>query len=79
MDCRGSLYVYIFILIGVGRFLLRAGHRNALQFQTFCICYREPEKHLWRQDAVDTLLYGPVAKGVQKFRTPLGYTLSRTR
>ena len=38
----------------------------------------EPEKHLLSQDAVDTLLDGPVAKGVQKFRTPLGYTLSRT-
>ena len=38
----------------------------------------EPEKHLWSQDAVDTLLDGPVAKGVPKFRTPSGYTLSRT-
>ena len=38
----------------------------------------ELEKHLWSQDAVETLLDGPVAKGVQKFRTPLGYTLSRT-
>ena len=38
----------------------------------------EPEKHLLRQDAVETLLDGPVAKGVHKFRTPLGYTLSRT-
>ena len=40
--------------------------------------YREVEKHLWSQDAVETLLDGPVAKGVQKFRTPSGYTLSRT-
>ena len=39
---------------------------------------REVEKHLWSQDAVETLLDGPVAKGVQKFRTPSGYTLSRT-
>ena len=38
----------------------------------------EPEKHLLSQDAVETLLYGPVAKGVRKFRTPLGCTLSRT-
>ena len=38
----------------------------------------EPEKHLLSQDAVDTLLDGPVAKGVQKFRTPLGRTLTRT-
>ena len=38
----------------------------------------EPEKHLLGQGAVETLLDGPVAKGVQKFRTPLGYTLSRT-
>ena len=38
----------------------------------------EPEKHLLRRDAVDTLLDGPVAKGVRKFRTPLGCTLSRT-
>ena len=38
----------------------------------------ELEKHLWSQDAVETLLDGPVAKGVQKFRTPSGYTLSRT-
>ena len=38
----------------------------------------EPEKHRLRQDAVETLLDGPVAKGVQKFRTPSGYTLSRT-
>ena len=30
----------------------------------------EPEKHLLIQDAVDTLLDSPVAKGVQKFRTP---------
>ena len=40
--------------------------------------YREVEKHLWSQDAVETLLDGPVAKGVQKFSTPSGYTLSRT-
>ena len=39
---------------------------------------REAEKHLLGHDAVDTLLDGPVAKGVQKFRTPSGYTLSRT-
>ena len=38
----------------------------------------QPEKHLLSQGAVDTLLDGPVAEGVQKFRTPLGYTLSRT-
>ena len=38
----------------------------------------QPEKHLWSQDAVETLLDGPVAKGVRKFRTPSGYTLSRT-
>ena len=38
----------------------------------------EPEKHLLGQDAVDTLLYGPLAEGVQKFRTPSGYPLSRT-
>ena len=38
----------------------------------------QPEKHLLSQDAVETLLDGPVAKGVQKFRTPSGYTLSRT-
>ncbi len=78
MDCRGFLCVYVIIMIGIAGFLLRAGHRNALQLQTFWICYREPEKHLFNQDAVDTLLDGPVAKGVQKFSTPLGYTLSRT-
>ena len=38
----------------------------------------ELEKHLWSQDAVDTLLDGAVTEGVQKFRTPSGYTLSRT-
>ena len=38
----------------------------------------EPEKHLLRQDAVDTLLDGPVSEGVPKFRTPSSYTLSRT-
>ena len=38
----------------------------------------EPEKHLWSQDAAETLLDGPVAKGVQEFHTPSGYTLSRT-
>ena len=38
----------------------------------------EVEKHLLSQDAVDTLLDGLVSEGVQKFRTPLGYTLSRT-
>ena len=35
-------------------------------------------KHLLSQDAVDTLLDGPVAEGVPKFRTPSGYTFSRT-
>ena len=30
----------------------------------------EPEKHLLRQDAVETLLDGPAVKGVRKFRTP---------
>ena len=40
--------------------------------------YREVEKHLLSQDAVEALLDGPVAKGVQKFSTPSGYTLSRT-
>ena len=40
--------------------------------------YREVEKHLLSQDAVETLLDGPVAKGVPKFSTPSGYTLSRT-
>ena len=39
---------------------------------------REAEKHLLGQDAVETLLDGPVAKGVPKFSTPSGYTLSRT-
>jgi len=39
---------------------------------------REVEKHLWSQDAVETLLDGPVAKGVRKFRTPSGRTLTRT-
>ena len=34
------------------------------------IIISQPEKHLLRQDAVDTLLDGPVSKGVQKFRTP---------
>ena len=38
----------------------------------------EPEKHLLSQDAVEALLLGPISKGVQKFSTPLGYTLSRT-
>ena len=40
--------------------------------------WREVEKHLLSQDAVDTLLYGPVSEGVPKFRTPSSYTLSRT-
>ena len=53
------------------------GHRNALQLQTFYICYCEPEKHLWSQDAVDTLLDGAVSEGVLYFRTPLGRTLTR--
>ena len=39
---------------------------------------REDGKHVVSKDAVETLLDGPVAKGVQKFRTPSGYTLSRT-
>ena len=33
-------------------------------------CYGEPEKHLWSQDAVDTLLDGAVFEGVLYFRTP---------
>ena len=37
----------------------------------------EPEKHLLSQDAVETLLDGAVAEGVQKFRTPSGNTISR--
>ena len=41
-------------------------------------CYREPEKHLSSQGAVDTLLDGAVSEGVLYFRTPSGYTLSRT-
>ena len=40
--------------------------------------YREPEKHLSSQDAVDTLLDGAVSEGVLYFRTPLGRTLART-
>ena len=38
----------------------------------------EPEKHLWSQGVVEALLLGPISKGVQKFSTPLGYTLNRT-
>lgn len=40
--------------------------------------YREVEKHLLNQDAVEALLDGVVAEGVQKFRTPSGHTISRT-
>ena len=38
----------------------------------------QPEKHLWSQGVVEALLLGPISKGVQKFSTPSGYTLSRT-
>lgn len=41
-------------------------------------CCRKLEKHLLNQDAVEALLDGVVAEGVQKFRTPSGHTISRT-
>ena len=40
--------------------------------------YREVEKHLLNQDAVEALLDGAVTEGVQKFRTPSGHAISRT-
>ena len=52
------------------------GGKNSFRLSVFAAS--ELEKYLWSQDAVDTLIDDPVTKGVQKFRTPSGYTLSRT-